>query len=1329
MLTHLSNPTSARVAPMSLNGRTLLKLVYVVLEPQYQSAVAAGAELINRSNPVLAVDVKGYLIEELRDPERYAEFRNDVANADIFFASMIFIEDLANKIVDAVKPHVATLKASVIFPCMPQVMRLSKVGSFSMGSMGQSKSALSSFMKKRKAQNKGGSFQEGMLKMVQTLPKILKYLPMEKAQDARNFMLSYQYWLGGSSDNMANLLLMLAHHYFPNQRKLNFMPPIEYPDLGIWHPLAPKMFEDVREFQAWYNNRSDLAELTRDPMAPTIGLILQRTHLVTGDDGHYVAMVQELESRGARVIPIFAAGLDCSKPVEKFFYSPINNQPLVDTVVSLTGFSLVGGPAKNDPEAAIAAMKKLNRPYMVCLPLVFQTTEEWESSDLGLHPVQVALQVALPELDGAIEPIILSGRDAATGKAIPMADRIELVAARALKWANLRKKPRLDKKVAITVFSFPPDKGNVGTAAYLDVFASIHNVLRALKENGYDVDGLPTDGHSLLLEVLHDVTAQIRSSEINVAAKMTVQEYEALTPFSDHLVANWGEAPGPFNTDGTNLVVYGKHYGNIFIGVQPSFGYEGDPMRLMFSKSCSPHHGFAAYYTYIEKIWGADAVLHFGTHGALEFMPGKQMGMSGNCYPDRLIGSLPNLYYYSVNNPSEATIAKRRSYASIISYLTPPAENAGLYKGLKELQELVASYKQLRESDRGTMVCETIVEKVRQVNLDNDVPIPEVLGSIEDRDNFIGLVYKFLMEIEDRLVPCDLHVVGTAPTAVEAIDTLVGVASFDRPEMDMEGLDRMLARSKGWDIETLQKAADTGSIESLDHIRTIKVAAKAAVRALVDAQTDVNGRVSRVSLLNFFKMGTTEPWVDALKAQGFVLDPKDIKPTFTYLEDVLERIVSDNELGALVKALEGDFTIPGPGGDTVRNPLVLPTGRNIHALDPQSIPTAAAVKSAQIVVDRMLARHKAENNGQWPETIATVLWGTDNIKTYGEALAQIMAMIGVKPTPDSIGRMNCITVIPLEELGRPRIDVVVTCSGIFRDLFPNQMELVDMAVKTVADLDEPLDQNYIRKHALDQAKELGITPRQAATRVFSNASGSYAANVNFAIENSAWETEDQLHEMYLSRKSFAFGTDANNQQQRGIYEAALKTVDTAFQNLDSNETSITDVDHYFDYLGAVTGVVEKMRGGKRPSVYMADTTSAQAKIRSIEEMVRLDSRTKLLNPKWYEGMLKHGFEGVRELQSRLVHTFGWSATAHAVDGWVYDETANTFMNDEEMADRLKQLNPHAYRKMVGVLLEANGRGYWETTKEQMARLQDLYQDLEDDIEGVNLPPLQKTPLL
>jgi magnesium chelatase subunit H len=1330
MLAQMPSLTVSRIQPEQLNGRTLVKLVYVVLEPQYQSAVAAGAENINLLDKHVAMDVRGYLIEELRDPERYEEFKRDVAEADIFFASMIFMEDYANKIVDAVKPHMDHIKSSVIFPSMPQVMRLSKVGAFSMGAMGQSKSAIGKFMKARKEASKnkrGGSFQEGMLKMVQTLPKILKYLPVDKAQDARNFMLSYQYWLGGSPENMEHLLRMHIHHYIIDEKdraKVTFQPPVQFPDIGIWHPLATQMFTDIAEYQSWYNRRPDISEDLKDPLAPTLGLILQRTHLVTGDDGHYVAMVEEMESRGARVIPVFAGGLDASKPVEAFFYDS-NGRVLVDTVVSLTGFSLVGGPAKNDPEAAIESMKKLNRPYICALPLVFQTTEDWSGADLGLHPVQVALQVALPELDGAIEPIILSGRDGVTGKAIPIADRIELVAARALKWANLRKKPRLNKKIGITVFSFPPDKGNVGTAAYLDVFASIHNVLKALQENGYDVQGVPETSHELLMEVLNDVNAKIKSQSLSVAAKMTVREYEELTPHYEGIQNAWGPAPGPFNTDGTNVLVYGKHYGKIFIGVQPSFGYEGDPMRLMFSKSCAPHHGFAAYYTYVEKIWGADAVIHFGTHGALEFMPGKQMGMSASCYPDRLIGTLPNLYYYSVNNPSEATIAKRRSYASTVSYLTPPAENAGLYKGLKELQGLIASYKDLRTTEKAEGITETIVEQVKAVNLDNDVPIPAGFNSREERDEFVGKVYKFLMEIEDRLVPCDLHVVGTPPTAMEVIDTLCGVASFDRPEdNDMKGLQRMLAEHKGLDIENIQRQAAGGSIEALDKLREFNNVAKAAVTALVQAQADAKGRVSRVSLMNFFNMGTTEPWVEGLKKAGYEIEAKELRPLFTYLEDVLARIVSDNELGALIKGLEGEYTLPGPGGDTVRNPMVLPTGKNIHALDPQSIPTAAAIKSAQLVVDRMLARHRAENDGNWPETIACVLWGTDNIKTYGEALAQILYMLGVKPVPDSIGRMNCIEIIPLTQLGRPRIDTVVTCSGIFRDLFPNQMELIDKAVKLAAEQDEPDHFNFVRKHAIAQAEELGITTRQAATRVFSNASGSYAANVNFAVENGSWETEEQLHEMYLSRKSYAFGADVNNEQQRAVYESALRTVDTTFQNLDSNETSITDVDHYFDYLGSVTGVVEKMRG-KRPSVYMADTTSAQAKIRSLEEMVRLDSRTKMLNPKWYEGMLKHGYEGVREIQYRLTHTFGWSATAHAVDGWVYDETANTYMNDQEMAERLKDLNPNAFRKMVGVLLEANGRGYWETTPEQVEKLQELYQDLEDRIEGIDEPVAAK----
>jgi magnesium chelatase subunit H len=1332
MFTHVK-PTIRHIAPDDLRGRQLLKVVYVVLEAQYQSALSAAVRQLNKENPSLAIEISGYLIEELRDPQNYEDFKQDLESANIFIASLIFIEELADKVVAAVEPVRDRLDVAVVFPSMPQVMRLNKMGSFSMAQLGQSKSAIAQFMKKRK-QKSGGSFQDGMLKLLQTLPKVLKYLPIDKAQDARNFMLSFQYWLGGSPENLENFLLMLADKYVckgENGLKdtdLKYRDPVVYPDMGIWHPLAPKMFEDVKEYLNWYDRRDDIPDDLKDPLAPCVGLVLQRTHLVTGDDAHYVAMVQELEALGARVVPVFAGGLDFSKPVDAYFWDVgaqgVEPLPLVDTVVSLTGFALVGGPARQDHPKAIDSLKRLNRPYMVALPLVFQTTEEWQDSELGLHPIQVALQIAIPELDGAIEPIILSGRDGATGKAIALQDRIEAVAQRALKWANLRRKPKLDKKVAITIFSFPPDKGNVGTAAYLDVFGSIYEVMKALQGNGYDVQDLPESAEKLMEEVIHDAQAQYASPELNVAYRMSVPEYEKLTPYSERLHENWGPPPGHLNSDGQNLLVYGKQFGNVFIGVQPTFGYEGDPMRLLFSRSASPHHGFAAYYTYLERIWGADAVLHFGTHGSLEFMPGKQIGMSGECYPDNLIGNTPNIYYYAANNPSEATIAKRRSYAETISYLTPPAENAGLYKGLQELGELVGSYQTLKDTGRGIPIVNTIMDKCRMVNLDKDIDLPDTDAaemSAEERDNIIGQVYRKLMEIESRLLPCGLHVIGKPPTSEEAVATLVNIASLDREEEGILSLPRIIANSLGRDIDEIYSNNDRGVLEDVQLLQDITIASRKAIAALVKEQTDAEGRVSKVSKLNFFNMGKKAPWVAALHELGYTnVDPEPLKPLFEYLEFCLEQVCADNELGALLRALEGEYVLPGPGGDPIRNPDVLPTGKNIHALDPQAIPTAAAVKAAKIVVDRLLERQRQENGGHYPETIACVLWGTDNIKTYGESLAQIMWMVGVKPVPDALGRVNKLELIPLQELGRPRVDVVINCSGVFRDLFINQMNLLDKAVKMAAEADEPLEMNFVRKHALKQAEEMGINLRQAATRVFSNASGSYSSNINLAVENSTWEDESELQEMYLKRKSFAFNSDNPGmmEQDRGIFESSLKTADATFQNLDSSEISLTDVSHYFD--SDPTKVVEKLRGdGKKPASYIADTTTANAQVRTLSETVRLDARTKMLNPKWYEGMLSHGYEGVRELSKRLVNTIGWSATAGAVDNWVYEETNETFMKDEEMQKRLLNLNPNSFRKMVTSLLEANGRGYWETSEENLDRLRQLYQEVEDRIEGID----------
>ncbi|MGC1244670.1 MAG: magnesium chelatase subunit H, partial [Spirulinaceae cyanobacterium] len=585
----------------------------------------------------------------------------------------------------------------------------------------------------------------------------------------------------------------------------------------------------------------------------------------------------------------------------------------------------------------------------------------------------------------------------------------------------------------------------------------------------------------------------------------------------------------------------------------------------------------------------------------------------------------------------------------------------------------------------------------------------------------IGNVYRRLMEIESRLLPCGLHVVGKPPSAEEAIATLVNIASLDREEEGIVGLPRIIAQSIGRDLDEIYRRNDQGVLEDVELLQEITLATRAAVTALVQTQIDAEGRVSQVAKLNFFNMGKKEPWLEALQEKGFSkIKAEELKSLFEYLEFCLEQVCADNELGGLLKALAGEYVLPGPGGDPIRNPDVLPTGKNIHALDPQSIPTSAAVQSAKVVVDRLLARQKADNNGQWPETIACVLWGTDNIKTYGESLAQIMWMIGVTPVADALGRVNKLELIPLEELGRPRIDVVINCSGVFRDLFINQMNLLDQGVKMAAEADEPLEMNFVRKHATEQAKEMGINLRQAATRVFSNASGSYSSNINLAVENSTWEEEKELQEMYVKRKSFSFNSDNPGvmDDNRTIFETALKTADVTFQNLDSSEISLTDVSHYFD--SDPTKVVASLRkDGKAPKAYIADTTTANAQVRTLSETVRLDARTKLLNPKWYEGMLNHGYEGVRELSKRLVNTMGWSATADAVDNWVYEDVNTTFIEDEEMCKRLMNLNPNSFRKVVSTLLEVNGRGYWETSESNLDRLRELYQEVEDRIEGID----------
>jgi magnesium chelatase subunit H len=562
-----------------------------------------------------------------------------------------------------------------------------------------------------------------------------------------------------------------------------------------------------------------------------------------------------------------------------------------------------------------------------------------------------------------------------------------------------------------------------------------------------------------------------------------------------------------------------------------------------------------------------------------------------------------------------------------------------------------------------------------------------------DRDARVMRLYEQLIEIEQRLIPTGLHVFGRASELKEKADLLTMVAKFDRPEHGTRALPKLVAEGLGVD----------------DYDALLQETAASEIRELIDS-------IVTEAVQRFCELGA-DAAVNWLTSRAGV-DSEGSLPVFSLLANISEQLDSNNEIESLLRALRGEYITPGPGADIVQNPNVLPTGRNTHAVNPYSVPSQMAFARAKLTADALLRRY-FEEHGRYPRAMALVLWGLDNIKTQGEGAAQALHLLGVRPVRDALNRATEIEVIPLAELNRPRIDVVMTVSGIFRDLFTPTMALLDKAVRRVAELDEPFEMNYVRRNVSEKIDLDGGGFDDAVTRVFSNAPGNYGTNVNFMVMQSQWETGDALGDLFVTRKCFAYTRDSKGRTIEGreapdLMDDALSRVEATYQNIDSFEVGITDVDHYFEYLGGISKAVEK-RSQARPAIYLSDSLSPQTKIRSLEEMIRLETRAKTLNPKWYEGMLKHGFRGVAEIENHVLNTFGWSATADAVDPWIYTEIARTFLLDATMFRRLQELNPHSVRSLTQRLLEAHDRGYWNPDEEILEKLREM---IGDQLEGV-----------
>jgi magnesium chelatase subunit H len=1197
---------------------TSIRVVVVTMDSHFGASFTTARKALRRSMPGLEL-VLHAADEFASDDTALEACLADIARADIIVAGMLFLEDHIRLVLPALAARRDQCDALVCCLSAPEVMKLTRLGRFSMA--GEAKGIVGLLKKLRGKPSGAGASGKGQMKMLRELPKLLRFIP-GTAQDVRAYFLTLQYWLAGSADNLAGMVALLVNRYAAGPRRalagsLKVDPPVHYPEIGLYHPRARGRITERAE------------ALPRPGSKGTVGLVLLRSYVLANNARHYDGMIEALEARGLNVVPAFASGLDARPAMDAYFIR--DGVPLVDAVVSLTGFSLVGGPAYNDARAAEAALARLDVPYITAHPLEFQTMRQWQADQRGLLPVEATMMVAIPELDGGIWPMTFGGRCGASSIAaercagcdgvncsrdvISHPERAGTLADRVAKLVALRRTERAERRIATVLFNFPPNAGTTGTAAYLGVFASLFNTLRAMQAAGYTVE-LPAS-HDALREMVINGNRERYGSTANVGALVDLDTHIRRTPWLAEIERSWGPAPGRAQSNGRDIFVLGVQLGNVFVGVQPGFGYEGDPMRLLFEHGFAPTHAFSAFYRWLREDFGAHAVLHFGTHGALEFMPGKQAGMSARCWPDRLIGDLPNFYLYASNNPSEGMLAKRRAGAALISYLTPPVASAGLYRGLLDLKASIDRWRGMDpEADPGQRAALAGLIQAQAVAVDLAGAEP-VWG-----DGAAGAILRLgaaLLELEYTLIPHGLHVVGEPPDAAQRAEML-----------DAAGITDPAARQ---------------------HYDTL--------------------------------LGT------------------------------------DSELPGLLHALDGRYILPAPGGDLLRNMDVLPTGRNLHGFDPFKLPSAFAVLDGARQAERLLARNTADGRAP-PQSIAMVLWGTDNLKTEGGPIAQALALIGARPRFDSYGRLAGAELIPLAELGRPRIDLVITLSGIFRDLLPLQMKLLAEAALLAAKADEPVERNFIRKHVLEHLALHGGTIEQAALRVFGNADGTYGANVNALVGEGSWNDEDELAEAFVKRKGFAYGLDGKPARADKVLGAVLATVDVTYQNLDSIEVGVTTVDHYFDTLGGISRAVRRARGGQASAVYIGDQTRGDGKVRSIAEQVTLETRTRALNPKWYEGLLKHGFEGVREIEAHVTNTMGWSATTGDVAPWVYEKLAETYVLDPAMRDRMARLNPTASAQIANRLIEAHERRYWKPDADMLEALKRAGEELEDRLEGITV---------
>jgi magnesium chelatase subunit H len=1214
-----------------------------------------------------------------------------LAGADVFFASLIFDYDQVLWLRDRVQ----SISLRLVFESALELMSLTRLGQFVIGDRPKGMPKPVKFILDKFGSGREEDKLAGYLSFLKVGPKLLKYIPVQKVQDLRNWLVIYGYWNAGGADNVAAMCWVLAEKYLGLEIG-DIPPPQETPNMGLLHPDHAGYFETPKAYLEWYRQQFPNCQ-----SCPVVGILLYRKHVITKQP-YIQQLIQAFDRAHLVPLPIFINGVEghvavrdwmttaheqACRALDKIETPSLSaDAAMVDAIVSTIGFPLVGGPAGSmeagrQVEVANRILSAKNIPYLIAAPLLIQDIKSWTRQGIG--GLQSVVLYALPELDGAIDTIPLGGLVGNEIYLIP--ERVQRLIGRLQNWINLRRKAIADRKIAIVLYGFPPGYGATGTAALLNVPRSLMNVLNGLKEAGYDLGDWSAeqiDGEALITKIKnadnfyldHPSLLQTDRQEQGIATVQVHQLEKWLGYLLVHRIEKqWKTLTGTgIKTVGETFSLGGVQLGNIWIGVQPPLGILGDPMRLMFERDMTPHPQYAAFHQWLQKDFQADAVIHFGMHGTVEWLPGSPLGNTGYSWSDVLLGSLPNLYLYVANNPSESILAKRRGYGVLISHNVPPYGRTELYKELAALRELILEYRE--DPIKNELLREGICKKIVDTGLDSDCPFPEAkqlgieftpenarLFSAQAFQSYLVKLYDYLLVLENRLFSSGLHVLGESPT----------------PESIQSYLDAYFSADDGLSVPILEAIAQGKNRSTI-------------------LQTLLSSSANALS---------------PVASQGV----EQIDIAISIRDRLLQ---TTDELTNLLRGLNGEYIPPAPGGDLLRDGAgVLPTGRNIHAFDPYRMPSAGAYARGRQIAQQTLNQHLQENSRQYPETIAVMLWGLEAIKTRGESLGIILELVGAAPIQEGTGRIVRYELKPLETLDHPRIDVLANLSGIFRDSFINILELLDDLFRRAAAADEPPEQNFIRKHALTLQSQGVENP---SARLFSNPTGEFGSLVNDRITDSSWESGADLAQTWRDRNAFSYGRDDKGQARPEILQALLNSTGRIVQQIDSVEYGLTDIQEYYANTGALKTAAEQQQGSKVVASFV-ESFSKDTTPRKLEDLLRMEYRTKLLNPKWAEAMAAQGAGGTYEISQRMTALIGWGGTTQFQDGWVYDQTAQTYALDPDMVQTLQKNNPEAFRNIVGRMLEAHGRGFWHPDDKILQKLRSLYDSIEAQLENIPNP--------